>query len=102
MAQPEIEVAPASERVGNAVELTGTVNPRGMPTSFGIEWGETTAYGNSSPGEAASVGAGVAPVPVNVQLTGLDPAKEYHYRFVAVSGAGTVASEDQVLPPVGL
>jgi hypothetical protein len=99
-ATPAIEVDPARERVGDMVALAGTVNPRGMQTSFGIEWGETTAYGNSSPAEAASVGAGVAPVPVHVQLTGLDPAKEYHYRFVAVNGAGTVVSDDQVLPPV--
>jgi hypothetical protein len=97
-ATPEIEVAPAAERMGDAVALAGTVNPRGMQTSFGIEWGETTAYGNSS--QPGSVGTGIAPVPVNVQLNGLDPAKEYHYRLVAVSGAGTVVSEDQVLPPV--
>jgi hypothetical protein len=97
-ATPEIEVDPAGARMGDAVALAGTVNPRGMQTSFGIEWGETTTYGNSS--QAGSVGAGVAPVPVNVQLNGLDPAKEYHYRLVAVSGAGTVVSDDQVLPPV--
>lgn len=99
-AAPEIEVAPAGERLGDTVALAGTVNPRGMQTSYTVEWGETQAYGNSWPPEPASVGAGVVPVPVNVPLTGLDPAKEYHYRLVAMSGAGTVVSGDQVLPPV--
>jgi hypothetical protein len=99
-AEPEVELAPAGERVGDAITIAGTVSPRGMQTSYYLEWGETTAYGSRTPPDAESVGSGVAPVPISVRLTGLDPAKEYHYRLVATSGAGTVMSEDGVLPPI--
>jgi hypothetical protein len=99
-AEPEVEAGPARDRSGDEAVLVGTVNPKGSETSYRFEWGETTDYGSWSPQEPMSVGSGLAPMPVSVRLTGLDPAGEYHYRLVAISDGGIAVSGDQVLRPI--
>jgi hypothetical protein len=67
--------------------LNGTVNPRGLFTTYWFEWGKTSAYGWSTPAQAA--GSGTGNVAVTSQLTGLSPGTTYHYRLAAGNSAGT-------------
>ncbi len=72
---------------------TGTVNLRGIGGKVHFEYGETTAYGRSTPEEI------ITPVPsanqpVAAALDGLQPERQYHVRVVASNGGGTVAGAD--------
>ena len=78
-----------------AATVTGTVNPQGLDTTVSVQYGESQEYGTET--TTASVGAGQAEQPVELQLTALAPGKTYHCRLVATSSAGTSYGEDQEL-----
>ncbi len=72
--------------------LNGTVNPNGVATTVSFEWGTTTSYGQTTPGQA--LGAGTVAQAVSAALTGLAPCTTYHYRLKATSAGGTANGED--------
>lgn len=63
-------------------------------TEYTVEYGTTTAYGASVPGDGVVAG-GTADAALSFDLTGLQPGTTYHYRVVATNGAGTVQGEDR-------
>ncbi len=73
--------------------VNGTVNPGGAATSYYFQYGPTRAYGGQS--TIGSAGAGDKGVPVSVGLGGLQPLTVYHYRLVAVNGAGVSLGDDR-------
>ncbi len=73
--------------------LNGTVNPNGLVTKYHFEYGETTAYGSSTPWIEA--GSGTSNLPESANVTGLQPNKTYHYRVVATSSAGSPVGSDR-------
>jgi hypothetical protein len=75
-----------------SARIQGTVNPNGFDVTYKIEYGTTTAYGQST--TAAALGANASPVDVDQTLTGLLPATLYHYR-ISATGAGGVAGQDR-------
>lgn len=75
--------------------LTGLVDPRGSTTYYYFQYGPTDAYGLQTP--LSEAGAGGSSVSVRAALTGLSPLTIYHYRLVAVSGAGTALGSDRSL-----
>ncbi|MCX6872311.1 MAG: leucine-rich repeat protein, partial [Verrucomicrobia bacterium] len=90
-AAPVLVVTELPEVLDSAtVVLKGTVNPHGVATVF-FEYGTTTAYGNTTPGEELS---GELATDFQVNLGGLTGSATYHYRAVAVSAAGTVHGGD--------
>jgi hypothetical protein len=72
--------------------LTGTVNPNGKDASYYFQYGPTRAYGGQT--AIADAGAGVHTVKVRLPVTGLQPLTVYHYRLVAVNGAGPSIGSD--------
>jgi hypothetical protein len=72
--------------------VTGSVNPNGSDTSFYFQYGPTKAYGGQT--AIADAGAGTHRVSVALALAGLQPLTLYHYRLVAVSGAGVAIGAD--------
>jgi hypothetical protein len=74
------------------VTLSASVDPGGLPTGYRVEYGPTATYGSSTPEQSA--GAGREPVSVLVQLNGLQPGVEYHYRFLAANTFGNTAGGD--------
>jgi len=74
-----------------AARVTGTVNPRGLPTTWWIEYGRTSRYGFRT--AVATIG-GSADVPLGARLRGLTPGVRWHYRFVAQSSGGTSTGSD--------
>jgi hypothetical protein len=75
--------------------LTGTVNPNGSNTSYYFQYGLTKAYGSQT--AIADAGAGEKAVPVRLAISGLQPLTVYHYRLVAVNGAGATIGDDEKL-----
>jgi hypothetical protein len=74
----------------SSATLEGAVDPDGFATSYHFEFGTTAAYGQSS--AVVSAGAGTASESVAAPIGGLAPGTTYHYRLVATSAGGTVAS----------
>ncbi len=75
--------------------LNGTVNPRGYDAKYYFQYGETTAYGASTP--ESDAGAGSGSEPEKATITGLVPGTMYHYRLVATSGGVTNYGLDQIV-----
>jgi hypothetical protein len=60
------------------------VDDGGEACDCGFEWGETIAYGNTTPTDSKTTGQAF-----NQVILGLDPLKTYHFRSFATNGAGT-------------
>jgi Ca2+-binding RTX toxin-like protein len=74
-----------------SARVNGTVNARGLATTWWFEYGRTRAYGFRTPEVAAT---GTADRPVSARLTGLTPGVRWHYRLVARSTIATSAGSD--------
>ena len=77
------------------------INPHFFPTTYYVEYGTancslgTCAQQPTPPGTALATERERAVPTSDVLLSGLTPGTIYHYRFVAVSDAGTVAGPDR-------
>jgi hypothetical protein len=103
-ATPLVTTGGAAQVTISSATLTGTVNPRGLSTSYYFQYGTTTAYGSRTASTAA--GKGGAGVAAAAQITGLGSNTRYHYRLIAHNGDGTVAGNDRTFrtprQPLGL
>jgi DNA-binding beta-propeller fold protein YncE len=77
----------------NSTVLKGTVNPRGLASTYRFEYGTSDAYGFQT--AAIAIGAGDAVLGVSEVLSGLQPGTLYHFRIVAESLAGARAGADR-------
>ena len=75
----------------STVTLTGTVNPRGVGTSYFFQYGTTTKYGVRTP--ARSAGNVNARIGVSIPVSGLGPNTVYHYRLIADGGGRTIGGD---------
>jgi NHL repeat-containing protein len=76
--------------------LEGTVNPGGFRVlGCRFEYGQTTAYGASTPCVPSAIGEGTAPVAVGGETEPLEPQTTYHYRLVAENGGPLGQGEDK-------
>jgi hypothetical protein len=66
--------------------LTGTINPHGVQTSYHFNYGQTSAYGASTPD--ANAGAGNGEQQVSLPVASLLPDTTYHVQVVATSSNG--------------
>jgi uncharacterized delta-60 repeat protein len=89
---PSATTGAASQVAADSAVVAGQVNPNGLTTSYHFDYGQTTAYGSSTP--TASAGAGSTPVAVSATLRPLSPATTYHYRLVASNADGTSYGAD--------
>jgi CSLREA domain-containing protein len=73
--------------------LSGTANPNGAATTASFEYGKTTAYGSTTPGQ--SLGAGFSVLSIGGgSLTGLACGTVYHFRATAINADGTTPGSD--------
>jgi len=89
---PTVRTLWAGSVTSTGMQITGVVNPNGLATTCHFEYGTTTAYGTSTPGQSA--GAGSVALSVNATLSGLAPGTLYHYRLVATNSGGTATGAD--------
>lgn len=98
---PDVKTGSVSNVTDTSAQLTGEVNPLGTAeASTYFEYGETTAYGATSPtppGSAAGAGTGFTPA-APVLIEGLIPGTTYHYRLDATNSTGVLnEGEDRAL-----
>jgi len=72
--------------------LAGWASPNSVATTAWLEWGTSTAYGNTTPVE--SIGSGANSVQVHAAISGLTPRTTYHVRTVANNSLGTTYGAD--------
>ena len=89
---PSVSTSSPSVVTSSSATLAGSVNPNGKATTYTFEYGPTTAYGLQS--SAASAGTGTSATSVHTTVTGLVAGSTYHYRLIATSTDGSVASAD--------
>jgi hypothetical protein len=84
------------EAVGTTdATLAAKINPRGGETTYYLEYGTTSAYGQSTP-ESVPFGfpSDHSAHAVSVHIGGLNPGTAYHFRFVAASPQGNDEGAD--------
>lgn len=81
----------ASDTESATATLNGTLDDDGGEVcACGFEWGETTAYGNTTSTQSKNTGGSFAQA-----ITGLSPKTTYHYRAIATNSAGTSYGSDR-------
>ena len=86
---------PATALLATEATLNGTLDDDGGEAcDCGFEWGETVAYGNTTPTQSKTAGQTFAQT-----ITGLDPVKTYHFRAFATNTAGTSYGSDETFTP---
>ncbi len=90
---PSVATSGASNATYSTVILHGYVNAHGSATGYVFQYGTTSGYGGQTP--LATAGNGTISIKVSQTVTGLAPGTVYHYRIVAVNGAGTTNGKDR-------
>lgn len=83
---PLVTTGEASDVTQTTATITGTVDTKGLQTSYGFEIGTDTNYGPAT--EQDSIG-GATTEEVHVTLSDLQPGTTYHYRLCATNEDGT-------------
>jgi hypothetical protein len=95
---PDVVVPSVTSSAASAVgfrgaTLEGTVNPENVgPATCEFEWGTSIAFGKTAPC-SENVADGSSFVPVEAQLSGLEPDMTYYYRLQASDANGTNSNE---------
>lgn len=92
---PRVTEPGARDAGRSSVTIEAKVDPRGFGTKYHFEWGPTRRYGYRLPGTPASLGEGQAAIRVSAEVAGLEAGTTYHFRVIATSDGGAVASPDQ-------
>jgi hypothetical protein len=100
---PAATTGTALDITTSSATVTGSVDPRGSPTTYLFNFGKTATYGSQTPSLSAGSAAGAQSV--TAALSGLDANTVYHYQLVAVNDYGTTLGADATfqttaLPPV--
>jgi DNA-binding beta-propeller fold protein YncE len=80
--------------------LNGSLSPDGLDTHYYFEYGETNAYGSSTP--EVDAGSASQLEHAQAQLTGLKPYVFYHFRIVATNSLGTARGADTIFNTAGV
>jgi hypothetical protein len=97
--KPEITAQWASGVKPTEATLNASINPGNSPTTYHIEWGPDTAYGNTTP--ELPVGSDASEHTVSQTLSGLDPQTTYHWRVVIENNIGSDVGEDRSFTTYG-
>lgn len=85
---PTTTTSPAINVTRYGATLVGVINPNNQTTTYHFDYGMSSSYGLKT--FSQTVPAGSTPVPVQLQLPGLQPGQVYHYRLVADHGANSI------------
>ena len=78
---PEISGVGADHVTDTSARIHARINPVGYATTYVLEYGPTTEYGQTlPPSPEDELGSGNSPVEVSLQLNGLPPETTIHYR----------------------
>ncbi len=79
--------------------IDGEVNPEGLPATYTVQYGTSTAYGSSTP--PAEIAPFTSMQGTITALNGLQPATTYHLRIAASTQAGTTYGPDNTFTTTG-
>jgi hypothetical protein len=88
-----IDAEYATNVASTSATLNANVNPIGTSTEYRLEYGTSTAYGQTFTGNTGEV---IGDVLVSRHPQELQPGTTYHYRIVAQNAFGTVEGADHV------
>ncbi len=92
---PTVTTDPATSVEATTATLNGTLdNDGGEACDCGFEWGETEAYGNTTPTQSRTTEQTFAQA-----ISGLDPNKTCHFRAFATNSSGTGYGADRSFSP---
>jgi DNA-binding beta-propeller fold protein YncE len=91
---------PASNIQPSSATLSGSLQPKGLPTEYHFEYGETTSYGTNIPVPDAETSAGTT-TPVETAASGLRANTTYHFRLVAKNEWGITFGGDETFRTSG-
>jgi hypothetical protein len=97
---PVIHTRYADQTTPTSARIVGTIDNRGEPLPYRVEYGKTTAYGHNS--ATANAPGAIGERPVALTIGGLDPATEYHARLVSASTERAAVGEDITFHTGGL
>src|SRR6201998_3178295 len=92
-APPTVATSYAAHATYSSVVVYGYVNPHVVATCYAFQYGTTSGYGGQT--GLAPIGSGSKSVKVSQTITGLAAGTVYHYRIVAVNGAGLTYGGDR-------
>jgi hypothetical protein len=93
---PRVTAGIARRVGGTQAELASEVFPHGLDTDYYFQYGPSTEYGSTQPlPPGVDAGSSTEGVPVTATLTGLTPARTYHFRVVATNIEGTGYGKDE-------
>ncbi|MFZ0041689.1 MAG: hypothetical protein WAK93_10305, partial [Solirubrobacteraceae bacterium] len=99
---PTVVTGSASGIINTAATINGVVNPLGdAVNSVAVQYGTTTAYGESVNASPDTLPSGPSPVKVSAVPNDLIPGTLYHYRVVATNAYGTSYGADQTFTTTG-
>lgn len=90
---PVVTTKAATAVGGATATLNGTVNPKGLPTTYWFEHGTTVAYGAKT--AVLEAGDGEEAVAVEAALKALATGTTYHFRLVAKNEIGETKGKDE-------
>jgi subtilisin family serine protease len=92
---PEAVTLGALEVAQTGATLTGTVDPRGVATTYRFEYGKTSSYGTRVPLSNESAGSGSGATLKTQAVSSLQESTTYHFRLVATNANGTTYGKDE-------
>ncbi len=95
LVKPSVATGAASGVSSETATVGGSIDANFSATSYHVDYGTTTAYGNFT--AAASAGEDGLAHAVSATLSKLKPNTFYHYRLVASNAEGTVIGGDATL-----
>jgi hypothetical protein len=97
---PTVTTSNSAHATYSSVTVYGYVNAHGLATGYSFQYGTTTGYGGQT--ALAPAGEKKGSVKVGQTIDGLQPGTVYHYRIVAVNGAGLSYGGDRTFKTVAV
>jgi PQQ-like domain len=89
---PIVKTNPATNVARFSATLNGSVNPNGLTTTVGFQYGRTTSYGSTT---AKQTKTGNTYQSASANISGLTSNTTYHFRIVGTNSGGTRYGSDK-------
>ena len=91
---PVVDGLAAEHLTATTADIEAQVNPGGLDTTYRVEYGTTTGYGQAAPAPDGTISASNEDQALTIHLENLTPEVVYHYRLVATNADGTSTVAD--------